>query len=155
MTLTLRRCAAKPEGAAPQQPVAPIDLCGKRLLLAEDNDLNAEIALEVLKSAGLAVDRVKDGVECLERLEKAPSDTYAVVLMDMQMPVMDGLEATRAIRALSHPQAASIPILAITANAFAQDIDKCTAAGMNGHLSKPIHIHQLLAVLSGLIHSKV
>lgn len=147
VTLTLRRCAAKPEGAAPQQPVAPIDLCGKRLLLAEDNDLNAEIALEVLKSAGLAVDRVKDGVECLERLEKAPSDTYAVVLMDMQMPRLDGCRAARAIRQMKDEAVRSLPIIALTANAFAEDREKAIAAGMTDFVAKPVNFATLLAAI--------
>ncbi len=147
VTLTLRRCAAKPDGAAPQQPVEPIDLCGKRLLLAEDNDLNAEIALEVLKSAGLAVDRVKDGMECLDRLETAPSGTYAVVLMDMQMPRLDGCRAARAIRQMKDEAVRSLPIIALTANAFAEDREKAIAAGMTDFVAKPVDFATLLAAI--------
>ncbi len=147
VTLTLRRCASKPDGAAPQQPVEPIDLCGKRLLLAEDNDLNAEIALEVLKSAGLAVDRVKDGVECLDRLETAPSGTYAVVLMDMQMPRLDGCRAARAIRQMKDEAVRSLPIIALTANAFAEDREKAIAAGMTDFVAKPVDFATLLAAI--------
>lgn len=145
----------------PTQPVADVlasgteNCAGIHLLIAEDNDLNYDVISELLQMHQIQCDRAENGALCVDIFQNAPEGTYDAILMDMQMPVMDGLEATRAIRALSHPQAASIPILAITANAFAQDIDKCTAAGMNGHLSKPIHIHQLLAVLSGLVQPKV
>ena len=125
------------------------DSCrGLHLLVAEDNDLNYDVISELLALHGLTCDRAENGKICVERFSSAPSNTYDAILMDMQMPVMDGPEAAKKIRALKLPQAATIPILAITANAFAQDIARCKAAGMNDHLPKPINIHKLLAMLA-------
>ena len=121
---------------------------GMHLLIAEDNDLNYDVISELLSMHGLTCERAENGKICLERFSSMPAGTYDAILMDMQMPVMDGPEAARAIRALQSPEAKKIPILAITANAFAQDIDKCKAAGMNEHLAKPVNIHQLLATLA-------
>ena len=120
------------------------DLVGKRVLLAEDNDLNAEIATELLAEAGLIVERAKDGVTCVDMMEKAPSGYYDVVLMDVQMPVMDGYDATTRIRSLNDPGRSSIPIIAMTANAFVEDRNRAIAAGMNDHVAKPIDIGVLL-----------
>ena len=135
----------QPKRADPQlnQAVRP----GTRLLLAEDNDLNAEIAVALLSEVGFQVDRVEDGVKCVERLEKAPAHTYALILMDVQMPVLGGYDATRKIRRLDDPDKADIPIVAMTANAFAEDRAAALAAGMNDHVAKPIDMNQLLPVL--------
>lgn len=119
----------------------------KRVLLAEDNDLNAEIAMELLSEEGLIVDRAENGVRCLDMLEKAPVGYYKVVLMDVQMPVLDGYRATEKIRKLSDPEKANIPIIAMTANAFAEDKAKALAVGMNDHIAKPIDMNKLLPVL--------
>ncbi|MEG1633404.1 MAG: response regulator [Oscillospiraceae bacterium] len=120
---------------------------GKRLLLAEDNDMNREIAVDILAQYGFTVDSAENGRETLDIFEAAAPGTYSAVLMDIQMPVMNGYDATKAIRASSHPEAQSIPVIAMTANAFAEDIAASHAAGMNDHISKPIDVAQLLAVL--------
>lgn len=117
---------------------------GKRVLLAEDNEINAEIAIEILSMAGMNVDNAKDGKECVEMLEKAPDHYYDLILMDVQMPNMNGYEATRAIRALPDLDRANIPILAMTANAFEEDRKEAFKSGMDGHLSKPIDIKLLM-----------
>jgi len=122
-------------------------LCGTRILLTEDNDLNAEIAVELLQEEGCTVDRAKDGVECVDMLEKAANGTYQLILMDIQMPVMNGLEATAAIRKLDSETAKNIPIIALIANAYHEDIQKCLAAGMNAHLSKPINIDRAVRTI--------
>lgn len=122
-------------------------LKGKRVLLAEDNELNAEIAIELLSASGLVVDRVCDGVECIDKLVKSDADTYDVILTDIQMPTMNGYETARRIRSLDDKKKADIPILAMTANAFEKDRKDAFAAGMNGHISKPIEIDVLLREL--------
>ena len=114
------------------------DFTGKRVLLAEDNALNAEIAVELLQSIGLKVDWAEDGQKAVEMFEKSAPGSYFAVFMDMQMPEMNGCEACEAIRALDREDARAVPIIAVTANAFAEDITRTTAAGMNGHISKPI-----------------
>ena len=119
----------------------------KRLLLAEDNDLNAEIATELLSEVGLIVDRAENGVRCLDMLEKAPNDYYKAVLMDVQMPVLDGYCATEKIRELEDKRKANIPIIAMTANAFAEDKAKALDVGMDDHIAKPIDMNKLLSVL--------
>ena len=106
-------------------------LCGTRILLTEDNDLNAEIAVELLQEEGCTVDRAKDGVECVDMLEKAANGTYQLILMDIQMPVMNGYDTARKIRGLDDPQKANIPIIAMTANAFTEDRQVALDAGMN------------------------
>ncbi len=123
------------------------DLAGKRLLLAEDNDLNAEIAVALLSEIGILVDRAEDGVKCIELLEKAPDDYYSLILMDVQMPILGGYETTRKIRRLSDPGKAQIPIIAMTANAFAEDRKKALEVGMNDHVAKPIDMNKLIPVL--------
>lgn len=133
----------------PTSVTTDTDSCrGLHLLIAEDNDLNYDVISELLALHGLTCERAENGKICVDRFSSMPAGTYDAILMDMQMPVMDGLEAAQAIRALPLPEAATIPILAITANAFAQDIEKCKAAGMNDHLAKPVNIHQLLATLA-------
>lgn len=124
---------------------------GKRILLAEDNDLNAEIALFILRNMGLEVERVEDGAKCVSRLEQQPAGTYDLIFMDVQMPKMDGYTATQTIRALDDKEKAAIPIVAMTANAFAEDRERALAAGMNGHIAKPIDVKKLERVLLQLL----
>ena len=124
-----------------------IDLSGKRILLAEDNELNAEIAIALLEETGARIDLAKDGVECASMVQEADESTYDLILMDIQMPNMNGYDATRRIRDLENPRKASIPIIAMTANAFEEDRKNAIAAGMNGHLSKPIDVNELKKVL--------
>ena len=120
---------------------------GEKILLVEDNEINQEIATEILKNAGFSVDTAKDGSIALEKLKKAVPGQYDRILMDIQMPVMDGYETTRKIRQFSDPAIADIPIIAMTANAFEEDRQKALAAGMNGHISKPVDISKLLTTL--------
>ena len=122
-------------------------LCGTRILLTEDNDLNAEIAVELLQEEGCTVDRAKDGVECVDMLEKAANGTYQLILMDIQMPVMNGYDAARKIRGLDDPQKANIPIIAMTANAFTEDRQVALDAGMNDHIAKPINMNVLVPTI--------
>ena len=127
---------------------------GRNILLAEDNDLNAEIAEAILESAGLKIERVEDGIQCVNRIEKMPADTYDMILMDIQMPQMDGYKATQAIRNLPDEDKASIPIVAMTANAFEEDKRDAVAAGMNGHIAKPIQIDKLLSMLMEIMRQQ-
>ena len=122
-------------------------LKGRNILLAEDNDLNAEIAEAILKRAGLKTERVEDGIRCVGRIEKMPAGTYDMILMDIQMPKMDGYKATQTIRNLSDQEKACIPIIAMTANAFEEDKREAIASGMNGHIAKPIDVNELMAIL--------
>ena len=122
-------------------------LRGTRILLTEDNDLNAEIATELLQEEGCTVDRAKDGVECVDMLEKAANGTYQLILMDIQMPVMNGYDAARKIRGLDDPKKANIPIIAMTANAFTEDRQVALDAGMNDHIAKPINMNVLVPTL--------
>ena len=127
---------------------------GRNILLAEDNDLNAEIAEAILENAGLKIERVEDGIQCVNRIEKMPADTYDMILMDIQMPQMDGYKATQAIRNLPDKDKASIPIVAMTANAFEEDKRDAIAAGMNGHIAKPIQVDKMLSILSEVIRQR-
>ena len=120
---------------------------GKNILLAEDNNLNAEIAAAILERAGLKTERVEDGIQCVNRIEKMPAGTYDMILMDIQMPKMNGYKATQAIRNLPDKDKACIPIIAMTANAFEEDKRDAIAAGMNGHIAKPIQVDKLLSTL--------
>ena len=122
-------------------------ISGKHILLAEDNDLNAEIAELILEDMGLIVDRVEDGVQCVSRIEQKPAGTYDLILMDIQMPNMDGYRATEMIRGLSDKDKATIPIIAMTANAFEEDVQEALKAGMNDHMAKPIRIETLYALM--------
>ena len=122
-------------------------LCGTRILLTEDNDLNAEIAVELLREEGCTVDRAKDGVECVDMLEKAANGTYQLILMDIQMPVMSGYDAAKKIRRMEDPQKADIPIIAMTANAFSEDRQAALDAGMNDHVAKPINMNVLVPTI--------
>ena len=127
---------------------------GKHILLAEDNDLNAEIAQTILESAGLFVDRVKNGIECVNKVIENPVGTYDVILMDIQMPKMDGYKATCEIRNLQDKAKACIPIVAITANAFEEDKKKAIDVGMDGHIAKPINIEDLFVVLTDIFNKQ-
>lgn len=129
-------------------------LKGRKILLAEDNDLNAEIAEAILERAGMKTERVEDGIQCVDRIEKMPAGTYHMILMDIQMPKMDGYKATRVIRNLPDQDKACIPIIAMTANAFEEDKREAIAAGMNAHIAKPIQVEQLLSTLAEIIRQQ-
>ena len=120
---------------------------GKRILLAEDNELNAEIAIELLKEEGILTDWAKDGQECCDMLGQAEDGYYALILMDIQMPRLNGYEATAKIRQMENRKKAAIPIIAMTANAFAEDIQMAKNAGMNGHIAKPLDGEKMITVL--------
>lgn len=124
-----------------------MDLSGNRILLAEDNELNAEIAITLLEEAGARVDLAKDGVECVDMIQEADEDTYDLILMDIQMPNLNGYDAARRIRSLENHRKASIPIIAMTANAFEEDRKNAIASGMNGHLAKPVDMNVLKRTL--------
>ena len=126
----------------------------RSILLAEDNDLNAEIAAVILERAGLKVERVEDGLQCISRITEMPAGTYDIILMDIQMPKMDGYKATQTIRNLSDQEKACIPIIAMTANAFEEDKRAAIAAGMNGHIAKPIQVDKLLSILAEIIRQQ-
>ena len=134
-----------------QQTVDDSLFKGKRILLAEDNELNAEIAAELLGDVGLEIDRAEDGIICISKLETAAAGYYDLILMDVQMPNMDGYQATKIIRGLSDKSKAEIPIIAMTANAFEQDRREALDAGMNDHISKPVSIAKLVSVMSRFI----
>ena len=137
--------------SSPTQVVSKKVLKGKRILLAEDNDLNAEITTTILENEGLLIDRVVDGVQCVDKIEQMPAGTYDLILMDIQMPNMDGYQATKLIRQFVDKEKADIPIIAMTANAFEEDKRNAIAAGMNGHMAKPIHVDKLLMTLAEMI----
>lgn len=128
-----------------------IDFEGKRVLLAEDNMINASIAIDILEDAGFAVEHAQDGVMCVDMLNKAPAGYYDVILMDIQMPNMDGYKATHFIRNMDDEQKATIPIFAMTANAFDEDRANALAAGMNEHIAKPINVSRLMSLLSKVL----
>ena len=136
----------------PSQDTEETDLIsGKHVLLAEDNDLNAEIAEFILEDMGLVVDRVEDGIQCVARMEQKPAGTYDLILMDIQMPNMDGYKATQEIRKLADKKKAGIPIIAMTANAFEEDRKKAFEIGMNGHIAKPVDAEKVKkTILSAL-----
>lgn len=149
-TVTIPCRIASEEETQAKRETNPSDqkcLCGTRILLTEDNDLNAEIATELLQEEGCTVDRAKDGVECVDMLEKAANGTYQLILMDIQMPVMNGYDAARKIRRMDDPQKANIPIIAMTANAFTEDRQVALDAGMNDHIAKPINMNVLVPTL--------
>ncbi|MCI5994962.1 MAG: response regulator, partial [Blautia sp.] len=126
----------------------------KRLLLVEDNELNQEIALEILGEYGFIIDTANNGLEAVEKVASSKPGDYDLILMDIQMPVMDGHEGTKRIRNLKEPALANIPILAMTANAFDEDRKAALEYGMNGFLSKPIEIKQVIQALNGLFNQE-
>ncbi len=137
-------------GAPPEVVVTKnesIDFAGARILLAEDNEMNMEIAKRIMESVGLVIDSARNGREAVEMFESAPAGRYKLILMDVHMPQMDGHQATRTIRTSSHPEAKTIPIIAMTADAFIEDVAESSASGMNDHISKPIDIPTLFATL--------
>ena len=149
-TVTIPCRIASEDETQAKREINPSDqkcLCGTRILLTEDNDLNAEIATELLQEEGCTVDRAKDGVECVDMLEKAANGTYQLILMDIQMPVMNGYDAAKKIRRMDDPQKANIPIIAMTANAFTEDRQAALDAGMNDHIAKPINMNVLVPTL--------
>ena len=131
------------------------DISGVSILLVEDNDLNMEIAETFLKDAGAVITKAFNGQQAVYAFSKAPADKFDVILMDVMMPVMDGYEATRKIRSLDRPEAKNIPIIAMTANAFAEDVEESRNAGMNEHISKPLDLGKVKATIARYIkHSK-
>lgn len=130
------------------------NLRGKHILLAEDNELNAEIAIAILEETGLIIDRVEDGIQCVNRIDQMPAGTYDMILMDIQMPNMDGYKATKCIRHLQDIKKAEIPIIAMTANAFEEDRKKAFDADMNEHIAKPIDIEKLRAVILSVLNKQ-
>ena len=149
-TVTIPCRIASEDETQAKREINPSDqkcLCGTRILLTEDNDLNAEIAVELLREEGCTVDRAKDGVECVDMLEKAANGTYQMILMDIQMPVMNGYDAAKKIRRMDDPQKANIPIIAMTANAFSEDKQAALDVGMNDHIAKPINMNILVPTI--------
>ena len=134
--------------------VSDVDFRGRRILLAEDNDLNAEITMEVLKDIDFVVERADDGQRCVEMIDAAPAGYYDLILMDIQMPRMNGYEATRIIRQMKDKEKANITILAMTANAFEEDKREAIESGMNAHLSKPIEVEKLIKTLKRRLNSR-
>lgn len=127
---------------------------GTRILLVEDNELNAEIAKTVLEDDGALVTRVGDGQQAVELFKEKPAGTFDAILMDLMMPVMDGYTATKEIRSLERSDAKTIPIIAMTANAFQEDAEKCIAVGMNAHLAKPLDIEKVMITICHLVKKK-
>ena len=128
------------------------DFAGKKVLLVEDNELNQEIASTILSEAGFTVDIANDGDVAVNKMKKASVGQYDLILMDIQMPKMDGYEATRQIRQLADRQIAAIPIVAMTANAFEEDRQSALDAGMNGHIAKPIKNSELFEILKTVLN---
>ena len=156
VTVTLGR-ASEAEAAKPEPepcPAAGPDLSGLRLLIAEDQEMNAEVLIDLLELEDISSEWAENGQRALEMFGQNPQGYYDAILMDMRMPVMDGLAATRAIRALDRPDAATIPIIALSANAFEEDVKQCLRAGMNAHLSKPADIDLLKEALREALESK-
>ena len=122
-------------------------LSGVRVLLVEDNEINREIATELLTGEGCIVETASNGVSCIDMIEKADADYYKMVLMDIQMPIMNGYDATLTIREMKDPKKAGIPIIAMTANAFAEDANKALSVGMNDHVAKPIDMSILVPTM--------
>ena len=142
---------AQRSGSCEPAPSARVDLSGCRLLLAEDNELNREIAQELIGGAGAVIDCAENGLQAVEMFSQSALGTYAAILMDIQMPVMNGLDATRAIRKLERPDAAAVPIIAMTANAFVEDVKNSLHAGMNAHISKPLDMEKVFSTIDGLL----
>ncbi|MGN0411611.1 MAG: response regulator [Lachnospiraceae bacterium] len=149
----LREVLTRPVRVANEkkEAVEAVDFTGKKVLLVEDNELNQEIATEILKEAGLVVDVAEDGIVAVDKMASATSDQYDLILMDIQMPRMNGFVATREIRTLSDNKKANIPIIAMTANAFEEDKQDALKAGMNGFIAKPINIEALMSTLADVL----
>mgnify|MGYP002417040824 CR=1 FL=1 len=134
-----------------QSPLTSVSFAGKHFLLVEDNELNQEIALEILKSTGAEVECAVNGKDAVDCFNASQAGHYDIILMDVQMPIMGGYEATKLIRSSSHPDAQTVPIFAMTANAFREDEEAAFASGMNGHIAKPIDVSLLFKVLSEIL----
>lgn len=148
VTITLpHRIASVPQQPAEKGQIDKELFQGKRILLAEDNELNAEIAMEILQDYGFVVERASDGIICVDMLEKAEPGYYSLILMDIQMPNMNGYQAAKFIRSMPEEAKKNIPIYAMTANAFEEDRQQALAMGMNGHIGKPVEMDKLLGVL--------
>ena len=130
-----------------ERNTSTLDFSGKHILLVEDNELNAEIAMELLKEEGFLIDWVKDGQECFDKLEEADEGYYDLILMDIQMPILNGYDTTAKIRQMENPKKASTPIVAMTANAFEEDIAMAQKVGMNGFIAKPLDAEKMFTIL--------
>ncbi len=148
ITIPFEIAEAKKTEATDENTAERADIRGLHLMLVEDNDLNAEIAQMLLEDAGAIVTNADNGQKAVDLFRENPAGTFDVILMDMMMPVMDGITATKAIRALDRPDAKTVPVIAMTANAFAEDAEKCLAAGMNAHLAKPLDINKVIATIA-------
>jgi CheY-like chemotaxis protein len=144
----------KSDADEPLKELEDLDLSGHRVLLAEDQEINAEIAMDFLEMTGCDVEWAKDGAEAVKMLEESPDGYYSLLLTDIRMPVMDGYEATKKIRAASRPYVRDIPIVAMSANAFAEDVMSSKRAGMNDHIAKPIDIEALVKVLDTYVRDR-
>ena len=153
VSLRFRICDSKIEAKELSDKV--IDFTGKKILLVEDNELNREIAVELLQEAGFIVDTAEDGTIAVEKVLHAVPGQYDLILMDIQMPLMDGYEATKRIKKFASPEIAKIPIIAMTANAFAEDRQKAFRAGMNGYIPKPIDIEKMLETLKQILEDQM
>ena len=138
-----------PKAEAPKEKKD--DYSGKRILLVEDNELNQEIAQTILEDVGFSVETANDGAAAVRKMEQAVPGQYDMILMDIQMPIMNGYEAAKRIRVLKDPILASIPIVAMTANAFEEDREKSFEAGMDGHLTKPVSLESLMDMIHKVI----
>ena len=147
----LRDLLSNPGTTSSKSETKKANHSGERILLVEDNELNMEIAQTLLEDAGFVIDTANDGVAAVNKMENATPGQYSLILMDIQMPIMNGYEAAKKIRALQNPELASIPIVAMTANAFEEDREKSYEAGMNGHLAKPINIENLMHMIDNVL----
>ena len=148
------RVLGKREEEVQQEQEREYDFSGKRVLLVEDNMINTEVAMLILKDKGFQVDTAENGLVAVDRFQKEEPGYYDAILMDIRMPLMDGLTAAAKIRGLDKSDAGTIPIIAMTANAFDDDIDKSRSAGMNAHLAKPIEPDRLYQTLYDYIFGK-
>ena len=152
VTVTLGRVKESGQQLAAEETAGrEIALEGKHLLIAEDQEINAEVLTDLLKLEGMSSEWAENGKLAVELFAQSEEGHFDAILMDMRMPVMDGLTATREIRKLTHPDAASIPIIALSANAFEEDVQQCLLAGMNEHLSKPVDVDRLKETLGRLL----
>ena len=145
--------ASEESGDRSESEPREFDFSSLRLLLVEDNEINREIATLILSEMGFALDTAENGKIAVEKVARSVPAPYDAVLMDIQMPEMDGYEATAAIRALDDPTLAQVPIIAMTANAFAEDIKRAEQAGMNGHIAKPIDVSTMLPTLEDVLRN--